>query len=137
MEMKMFDLLDLFDPEELFRKPRCLRYFRHWGSGKSVSVCVSEKGAEQLVLRFERKIEDDDVIGGKLVPIALEEVVRRGGKRSTTIAISHESAEALQVMLKPALKSMRKNIRARRIRHRFMNLILSYIHQQSLMTQTR
>ena len=134
MEAKM---LDLFDPAELFRKPRYLRYFRHWGTGRSVSVCISEKDTQQLVLRFERKIEGDDVLDGKLVHVAVEEVTRRGGKRSTTIAISHESAEALHSILKPALKSMRKSMRRRRLRNWFMNSVLSFIHQQSLMAQIR
>ncbi len=97
-------------------------YRKRLGSGRTVSVFVSDECLElnKLVIRFERKIEASDVVAGKLVPVTLERVKRRGGKRRTSLALSYESAEALQLALKGALKDARK----RRFWHNLSNRLM-------------
>ena len=104
-------------------------YLKRLGSGRVVSVIVSDKGLEldNLVLRFERKIERTDVVNGKLTQISLEEVKRRGAKRSTTIALSYESAEALHSTLGRALKDARR----RRNWHNFSNRMMPVLFESS------
>ena len=82
-------------------------------------------------------MEGDDVLSGKLVSLVSEQVTRRGGKLSTTVVISRESAKALCKILKPALKDMHKNMRKQRLRHWFMNVMFFFIYQQGLTAQTR
>ncbi len=104
-------------------------YRKRLGSGRAVSVIVSDSCLElnNLVVRFERKIESSDVVNGKLIQISHEEIKRRGAKRSTTIALSYESAEALQVALKSALRDVRK----RHFWHTFSNRIMFSLFELS------
>ena len=94
------------NPFTVLSKP--IQYFKTLGGGASVSTGVSSEHIGLIELKFERKIKASDVSQGKLVPIVLEEAKRRGGKRLTTLCITHESAEALAVVLKKALKDSRK-----------------------------
>lgn len=96
--LKMFDYIERF--KRLY-KP--VSFSVPFGSGRAVSVSVSGD-SEEFVLEFKRRIKPSDVSEGKLVPVVLEEATRRGGKRLTTISISRESAEALCVVLRKALK---------------------------------
>jgi hypothetical protein len=117
----MFRYLSLL--REPIRVP--MLYRRRLGSGRTVSIVVSDRSLElnNLVLRFERKIESSNVVDGKLARISFEEVKKRGGKRSTTLALSYESAEALYVTLGGALKDARK----RHIWHQFSNWMMSVV----------
>jgi len=127
----MLRLFSLFT--EPLRVP--MLYRRRLGSGRAVSVIISDKGLEldNLVLRFERKIEHGDVVNGKLTKISLEKVKKRGAKRSTTIALSYESAEALHSTLGSALKDARR----RRIWHNFSNRIMSAIFESTRHLETQ
>ena len=104
-------------------------YRKRLGSGRAVSVIVSDNCLESdsLVVKFERKIKPSDVVDGKLVQISHEEVKRRGGKRSMTFALSYESAEALQIALKGALRDARQ----RRFWHTTSNKIMFSIFEFS------
>ena len=105
-------------------------YRRRLGSGRTVSVVVADNGFElkDLMVRFERKIEQEDVANGQLKPVSLEEVKKRGGKRSTTISLSYESAEALNSVLKTALKDARR----RRIWHDFSTRVIQLASSDGL-----
>ena len=61
-----------------------------------------------MSLVFQKNIEKGDVCEGKLISSVLEEVKHRGGKRTTSLDLTYESAEALHRVLKLALKDMRK-----------------------------
>lgn len=102
----LFRFLKLF--AEPLKVP--MQYRKRLGSGRVVSVVVSDNGFElnSLEVKFERKIEHSDVVGGKLISTSHEEVKRRGAKRHTTIALSYQSAEALHAVLGGALRDARK-----------------------------
>ena len=104
-----------------------MRYMRRLGSGRAVSVFVSDKPLDlnNLVLKFERKIEAGDVENGRLLPVSTTEVKRRGAKRVTSIALSYETAEALHKVLGTALRDARK----RQIHHQFSNQIMSMLFE--------
>lgn len=86
-----------------------LKYFQH-EAGRAVSVYVSGELAEgdKLVIKLQRKLHPGDVEDGKLASVVREEVVRRGGKRVTTLALQYESAEMLHAVLSAALKDARR-----------------------------
>jgi len=88
------------------RKP--LKHFLQFGSGRCVSVFVNDIDLDNVVLQFERHLGSSDIADGKLIPLTLEKVKKRGGKRLTRIRISYETAEALYAILKPALKDARQ-----------------------------
>ncbi len=96
-----------------------MRYFKPLGSGRLVSVQVSDKDLEKISLNFQRKIEPADVCDGKLVSLVTEEVKHRGGKRVTSLELTYDSAEALHKVLGLALKDMRRR-RSRRIIENFL-----------------
>jgi len=86
---------------------KSIRYFRSLGfSGRAVSVFVDQEH-DDMIIKFERKIERSDVVEGALLPIAMHTTKQRGGKRSVSLAISYESAEALHAALGRALRETR------------------------------
>lgn len=103
-----------------FREPRIgsRLYRKRLGQGRAVTVILQDDAFDLkgLFLDFERKIEREDVVDGKLIPLSHEEVKRRGGKRSLTVAISYEAAEALEIALNAALWELR----IRRFRQNFV-----------------
>ena len=107
-----------------------VRYLNRAGNGRAVSVYVPRFFSNELLLQFSRKIEGGDTESGKLVPIALEEIKRRGGKRELTFRISEESAKALYEALGRALKDVKK----RRIVDRILDTVHQYIDMQIFRT---
>lgn len=101
-----------------------LYYAMRRRGGRVVGVGVSDDGfaLNNLLLRFERKIEKGDLENGKLVPITQEKVKRRGGKRSVSLHISYEAAEDLHKALTSALKDARK----RRFWHEMQTIVFSF-----------
>ncbi len=91
----------------------CQRFLVQRNDGGATSVYVAGDGTKPMFLVFEKKIGRNDVVDGKLLPVVEEKVKRRGGKRHTTICVSHEGAEALYKALKPALKEMKRRRRTR------------------------
>jgi len=110
--MRVLEILGMMDR----RQVRCLQRL---GNGRAVSVTVPRGDPVALELRFEHKIGKDDVTAGKLKPLALQIAKRRGGKRSVSILVTYESAEALHAELGKALKKLRR----RRIGEVFMTTL--------------
>ena len=112
----------------LFQKPKNvpMLYRQRLGNGRTVSVVVSDSVFEldNLVVVFERKIESGDVEEGRLRPIAIHEVKKRGGKRSTTMALTYETAEALHQTLGTALR----DARCRHSWHSILRTITVHFH---------
>ncbi|MEK7631072.1 MAG: hypothetical protein AAB417_03540 [Patescibacteria group bacterium] len=100
-----------------------MRYFNRLGAGRAVSVYVSDDDLAALVFRFERKVESSDIKDGRLVPLAREDLKRRGGKRVMHYKLSYESAEALHSALGAALS----DIRARRSSREFLHRMFSFV----------
>lgn len=97
---------------------KSIRYFRSLGSsGRAVSVFV-DQGRDDMIIKFERKIEHSDVVGGALLPIAMHTTKQRGGKRSVSLAVTYESAEALHAALGCALRETRRRRTFANIVHR-------------------
>lgn len=107
-----------------------MMYQKRLGSGRRVLVVVSDEGLEldNLIVRFERKIERSDVVDGKLVRISHEEVKHRGAKRSTTITLSIETAEALHLTLGRALRDARKRHLWHELSNRMMSNFFETLH---------
>jgi len=105
----------------LFLKPP-MRYCRH-GNGHAVSVITQVGKGDGVRLVFEKKIERGDVVEGNLVQHAREVTKRRGGKRSTSLAISYEDSEALYAMLGRALRDERRRRYGRAFMMRMVMLI--------------
>lgn len=79
--------------------------------GVAASVVVSNKNCcmlNDLTIKLERKIIPEDVTAGKLNSTAVQKVKKRGGKRSTTLTVSLEGAEALHLALTAALEDARR-----------------------------
>jgi hypothetical protein len=95
-------------PFDLGLKPKVfLAKFR--SSGRTIKVIVPSLGsARPLTVAFERKIAREDVHEGKLIPRFRESIKRRGGKQLTRIDLTPEEAEALYIILKPAIKTMQR-----------------------------
>ena len=108
-ENKMIDFLNL---SRILSCASPMQYMTRSGPGKSVSVYVSDKHPDFLYLRFERKITENDVVDGKLITAVLEKATKHGGKRSTELCLTYESALALQKVLKPALKDEKRRQKA-------------------------
>ena len=102
-------------------------YRLHRGSGRSISVVVRDDGLDvgSLILEFQRKIEPGDVKDGKLQPVTLEGVERRGGKRITSLALSLQSAEDLHLALGVALKDARKRAAWHEMSQKIMGFVFS------------
>lgn len=110
----------MFGFKEFFGKPQ--RYLAH-KDGRAVSVCISSKDLDSLMLIFERRIEQSDVVNGKLVPVSSERVKRRGGKRKLVFKLSYEGAEDLHRLLGQALKDTRHRRRARDFFERMFTVV--------------
>lgn len=97
----------------------------HLGKGKSVSVtpaqnCYLFGDTGTLSIQVERKIGRNDVKNGKLLPMAQETTKRRGGKRSLTMDLPFETAEALHYALG-------KELRAARLRRTLISCVDRFI----------
>ena len=97
-----------FSPLSLFpsTSPLPNYYCSPAGQGRAASIQFADPSS--LRVRLQQKIESGDVKNGKLVPLAREEMTRRGGKRSVTMEVPYENAEALHRALGCALKAARK-----------------------------
>jgi hypothetical protein len=81
------------------------RHFIAAGNGRATSVTTVPKG---LLISFERKIAANDVVDGKLLPVVVQEVKRRGGKRYAAVTVSLEGAEELHELLGHVLAQRRR-----------------------------
>lgn len=116
--LALMDPLSLYDPVK--------KYFVRHGPQKIVSASLSDANPDKIVLALQRPIDNSDVVDGKLVPVSMEKITNRGGKRLVRLSVSYESAVALQKLLKPVLKEAKRQQRRKRFRGNLMKTVISH-----------
>lgn len=91
----------------LFRKDEVTAYGRRLSGGGRVFAFLNGTCSTDISIAFKRRIDERDVKDGKLVPIFIDRVKRRGGKREMCLTLSLDTAEALHEVLESAIKSAR------------------------------
>ncbi len=122
----------MFGLISLFKKPLTVPvlYFEKPAPRKMMGVEVVDDGFQRVVLAltFQRPVEKTDFKNGAFIPPVTCKFKRRGGKVSTTVCLTYESAEALHKSLGRALKDARH----RRFWHRLNSQIFSYALESAL-----
>lgn len=113
-----------FGAGDLSTPPVCFLASR--GNGRAVKACLSDDHPDLISLSFERKLRPSDISEGKLLPVAVEAVKRRGGKRSLSFNIDCETAEALRGILKDALRDAKRRQQKRAARKRLSDFFLGF-----------
>jgi hypothetical protein len=107
----------------LLQSPQPVAFQARLGKGAIIS-CYTKKGNPKVLrFHFERKIREEDVVKGRLLPTCIETVKRRGGKRSLRFSLDYRSAAALHDALGRALKESRRQQESEKI----IDMLISWI----------